>query len=408
MVPGRGLPPPPFRGDRVKYLLLGAGLQGTAIAHDLLLVAGDTTSLVAVDADRDALDRLAARFGDPRLRTRSGLVHDQAFLAPLLKEADVVISAVNYWYNASLAAQAVAQGAHFLDLGGNNDVVAREFALDAEARRAGVAIIPDCGLAPGLAGILGYWLTTRLAVVDSLRLRVGGLPQQPQPPLNYKLVFSVDGLLNEYVEPALVIRCGRLETVPALSELETVVFPAPFGELEAFQTSGGTSTLPRTLLGRVPELDYKTIRYRGHCAQIRLLRDLGLLDARPLPFPGGEVSPRELVADRLKQALNLPGPDAVLVLVVAEGRDADGQARRLGVRIVDRQDEATGLSAMTRMTGFPAAIIARLLAAGRLDAVGACCQELVVPGGEMVAELRRRGVEVVEFEGRPHEPLPAA
>lgn len=390
----------------MKYLLLGAGLQGTAIAHDLLRHAGDTTSLVAVDADGDALERLAVRFGDPRLRTRPGYVQDQAFLAPLLEDADVAISAVNYWYNAPLAAQAVAHGTHFLDLGGNNDVVAREFALDAEARRAGVAIIPDCGLAPGLAGILGYWLTTRLASVDSLRLRVGGLPLQPQPPMNYKLVFSVEGLINEYVEPAVVIRGGRLETVPALSELETIAFPAPFGELEAFQTSGGISTLPRTLLGRVPELDYKTIRYRGHCAQFRLLRDLGLVEPRPLPFPGGEVSPREMLANRLRHALDLPGPDAVLVLVVAEGRDADGEARRLGVRIIDRQDDATGLSAMMRMTGFPAAIIARLLATGDLGAVGACCQELVVPGGEMVGQLRKRGIDLFEFEGRPHEPLP--
>lgn len=392
----------------MKYLLLGAGLQGTAIAHDLLLHAGDTTALVAVDTDSDALERLSARFRDPRLRTCPGYVQDKAFLAPLVREADVVVSAVNYWYNAALAALAVEQRAHFLDLGGNNDVVAREFALDGAARQAGVAIVPDCGLAPGLAGILGYWLASRLASVDSLRLRVGGLPLEPRPPMNYKLVFSVEGLINEYVEPAVVIRGGRLDTVPALSELESITFPAPFGELEAFQTSGGTSTLPRTLLGRVPDLDYKTIRYRGHCAQFRLLRELGLTDARPLAFPGGEVSPREMLANRLRHALDVPGPDAVLLLAVAEGRDAGGEARRLGVRIIDRHDEATGLSAMMRMTGFPAAIIARMLAAGTLGAVGACCQELVVPGGEMVAQLRRRGIDVVEFAGRPDEPLPAA
>lgn len=394
----------------MKYLLLGAGLQGTAIAHDLLRHAAGTTAVVAVDSDGDSLERLAARLGDsgrsdPRLRCCPGYVQDQAFLAPLMKEADVVISAVNYWYNAPLAAQAIENRAHFLDLGGNNDVVAREFALDARARQMGVAIVPDCGLAPGLAGILGYWLTTRLEKVASLRLRVGGLPLQPQPPMNYKIVFSVEGLINEYIEPAVVIRGGRLDTVASLSELETLTFPEPFGELEAFQTSGGTSTLPRTLAGRVPELDYKTIRYKGHCAQFRLLRELGLADDRPLAFPGGEVSPRQMLANRLKAALDLPGPDAVLVLVVAEGWDAAGQPRRLTVRIIDRFDDATGLSAMMRMTGFPAAIIAAMLAAGQLDAVGACCQELIVPGQEMAAELRRRGIDLVETEGRPDQPL---
>lgn len=389
----------------MKYLLLGAGLQGTAIAHDLLRHAPDTTGLCAVDSDGDALERLAARFGDPRLRCCPGYVQDQAFLAPLMKEADVVVSAVNYWYNAPLAEQAVGQHAHFLDLGGNNDVVAREFALDGRARQQGVAIVPDCGLAPGLAGILGTWLTTRLAKVASLRLRVGGLPLQPQPPMNYKIVFSVEGLINEYIEPAVVIRGGRLDTVPSLSELETITFPEPFGELEAFQTSGGTSTLPQTLAGRVPDLDYKTIRYKGHCAQFRLLHELGLTDGRPLAFPGGEVSPRQMLASRLKAALDLPGPDVVLVLVVAEGWDAAGEPKRLAVRIIDRHDDATGLSAMMRMTGFPAAIIARMLASGQLGVVGACCQELVVPGQAMADELRARGVDLVETEGRPGEPM---
>lgn len=390
----------------MKYLLLGAGLQGTAIAHDLLRHAEGTTALVAVDSDGDGLERLASRCADPRLRIAHGYVQDQAFLAPLMGAADVVISAVNYWYNAPLAAQAIEQRAHFLDLGGNNDVVAREFALDARARQMGVAVVPDCGLAPGLAGILGYWLTTRLDRVASLRLRVGGLPLQPRPPMNYKIVFSVEGLINEYIEPAAVIRGGRLDTVPSLTELETITFPEPFGELEAFQTSGGTSTLPRTLLGRVPELDYKTIRYRGHCAQFRLLHELGLTDDRPLAFTGGEVSPRQMLANRLKYALDLPGPDVVLVLITAEGWDAAGQARRLAVRIIDRHDEATGLSAMMRMTGFPAAIIARMLAGGELGAVGACCQELIVPGDRMAAELKRRGIDLVETESRPDEPLP--
>lgn len=389
----------------MKYLLLGAGLQGTAIAHDLLRHAPDTTALCAVDSDADSLEHLGARLADPRLRCCPGYVQDQAFLTPLMKDADVVISAVNYWYNAPLAAQAIENKAHFLDLGGNNDVVAREFALDARARQMGVAVVPDCGLAPGLAGILGYWLTTRLAKVSSLRLRVGGLPLQPQPPMNYKIVFSVEGLINEYIEPAVVIRGGKLDTVPSLTELETLTFPEPFGELEAFQTSGGTSTLPQTLAGRVPDLDYKTIRYKGHCAQFRLLHELGLTDARPLAFPGGEVSPRQMLANRLKVALELPGPDAVLVLVVAEGWDDAGQPKRLAVRIIDRHDDATGLSAMTRMTGFPAAIIARMLASGRLGAVGACCQELIVPGQEMADELRARGIDLVETEGRPGEPM---
>jgi len=388
----------------VKYLLLGAGLQGTAIAFDLLFQAEGTTELVVFDANAEALAAVADRLNDPRLRTTCGDVRDQAVLGPLLTTADVVISAVNYWLNADLAALAVENRAHFLDLGGNNDIVAQEFALDDRAREMGVSVVPDCGLAPGLAGILGYHLVDGLARAESLKLRVGGLPADPLPPMNYKVVFSVQGLINEYIEPAVVIRTGRLQTVPSLSELEHLSFPEPFGELEAFQTSGGTSTLPQTLLGRVPQLDYKTIRYKGHCAQFRLLHELGLTAGAPLDFPGGEVSPREMLARVMETKLALPGPDVVLVLCEAEGFDESDRAVRRSIRIIDWHDAEHDISAMMRMTGYPAAIIAAMLASGEVVAPGARCQESIIPGDRMIAQLRRRGVKIEEFSGVPGEP----
>ena len=387
----------------MKYLLLGAGLQGTAIAHDLLRHAEGTTGLVVVDRDEAALSALHDRLDDRRVAVHAADVTDAGTLAPLMEAADVAISAVNYWFNAGLAALAVEHRCHFLDLGGNNDVVAEEFALDGQARAAGVAVVPDCGLAPGLAGILGYWLVDRLDRCESLKLRVGGLPARPQPPMNYKVVFAVEGLINEYIEPAVVIRDGRLQTVPSLTELEHLTFPEPFGELEAFQTSGGTSTLPQTLQGRVRDLDYKTIRYKGHCAQVRLLHELGLTDARAVEIDGVRVAPRRVLARALQQALDLPGEDVVLLQCTAEGWQG-GRALRRTVRIVDRHDAEHGVSAMMRMTGYPAAIIAVMLASGAIAERGALRQELVVPGDAMVGELRRRGVDVQESESAPGEP----
>ena len=388
----------------MKYLLLGAGLQGTAIAHDLLRTAEGTTRLVAFDGNAQALASLKDRLADERLDTLEGDVRDADVMAPLMKDADVVISAVNYWYNADLADLASRHQAHFLDLGGNNDIVAREFALDSQAKENGVSIIPDCGLAPGLAGILGYHLFEKLARPESIRLRVGGLPAQPRPPMNYKIVFAVQGLINEYIEPAVVIRDGKLQTVPGLSELEHLTFPEPFGELEAFQTSGGTSTLPQTLLGKVPHLDYKTIRYKGHCNQVRLLHELGLTDSRPRTFDGGQVSPREMLAACMAEKLDLPGPDVVLLLAEAEGWDENGQAVRHTIRIIDHHDSAHDISAMMRMTGYPAAIIARMLAAGTITETGAHCQELVIPGQIMLDELARRGVQIEQTTSQPGEP----
>ncbi len=388
----------------MKYLLLGAGLQGTAIAHDLLKQADNTAGLTVVDGNAESLEKLANRLNDSRLKIICGDVRDADIIAPLMEEAAVAISAVNYWYNANLAALAVAGKAHFLDLGGNNDIVAREFELDDEAKANGVTIVPDCGLAPGLAGILGYWLVDGLEKADSLKLRVGGLPANPLPPMNYKVVFSVQGLINEYIEPAVVIRNGKMKTVPSLSELETLRFPEPFGELEAFQTSGGTSTLPQTLAGRVPDLDYKTIRYKGHCAQFKLLFDLGLCDSKPRNGSEGKMSPREMLAQLMDEKLALPGPDVVLLQAEVVGYEDGDKAIRRTVRIIDHHDEQNDISAMMRMTGYPAAIIAQLLASGEISAPGAKQQELIVPGDRMIELLRERGVNIEIFENQPGEP----
>ena len=375
----------------MKYLILGAGLQGTAIAFDLLRHAAGTTMLTVVDQDREALDRLEARLNDTRLHCVAGDATDELLLAPLWEGVNTAISAVNYWHNYPLAVQAVAHRAHFVDLGGNHDVVVREFSLDAEARRQGVTIIPDCGLAPGMVNILAHHLHGSFDEVENLRLRVGGIPLQPRPPLNYQLVFAVQGLINEYCEPCQVVRDGELQSVPALSELESVRFPAPFGELEAFQTSGGCSTLPRTLQGKVRNLDYKTIRYRGHCEKCRLLLDLGLTGAEPVRLRNMEIVPREFLGMMLEKSLGFAEEDVTLVLIEAEGKSGGTYIRR-SIRIIDHGDRKNGISAMMRTTGYPAAIIAAMLAAGEIAAPGAHPQELAVPAERFLAELDRRDI----------------
>src|ERR671929_171339 len=208
---------------------------------------------------------------------------------------DAAISCVTYFHNLSLARAAVEARTNFCDLGGNNTVVDAELALDGEALAAGVNVIPDCGLAPGMVSVLAAHGAARFARLDELHIRVGGLPQNPKPPLDYQIVFSVEGLINEYVERARVIRGGRVVEVDSMTEVERLEFPEPFGRMEAFQTSGGTSTLPETFLGRVAELDYKTIRYPGHCERFKLLIDLGLASSEAVEVGGARVMPRRLL-----------------------------------------------------------------------------------------------------------------
>ena len=379
----------------MRCLLLGAGMQARAIAHDLLRQP-DLDHLDVVEFDGPTLDAFLADIADVRLRGHRGDVRDDAFTAPLFKGADVCVSAVNYWYNAALTRTAIRHACHFLDLGGNNDVVAEQFAQHEAAQAAGVTILPDCGLAPGLADLLGWHLAQGWDRCDNVRLRVGGLPQNPQPPLHYMIVFAVQGLINEYIEPCRVIRDGALDIVPGMSELETLEF-AGFGELEAFQTSGGCSTLPDTLLGHVRDMDYKTIRYPGHCAQIQLMMDIGLTGSETVATPAGAVRPRDLLGACLEQACPKTGPDLVLLRAEAEG-EIGGERRCRRIEIVDREDPETGLTAMTRMTGFPAAILAAMLARGEVSETGARPQELVVPVPRLIEELAARGVEIRETD----------
>ena len=377
----------------MKYLLLGAGLQGSAIAHDLLRHAPQTEKLTIVDHNGELLANLLDRLADPRVEGIVCDVTQNEKLAPLMERVSTVISAVHYWYNFQLSAQAVACRAHFLDLGGNNDIVAKELKLHDRASERGTTIIPDCGLAPGMASILAYHLHGTFDEVENLRIRVGGLPQKPQPPLDYQLLFAVQGLINEYIEPCVVIRNGKIETLAGLTELETVHFPAPFGELEAFQTSGGISTLPVTLQGKVQNLDYKTIRFKGHCEKFRLLMELGLTSSEPVCFQDKEIAPRDFLGMMLEKRLGFAIEDVALVLIEAEGYSGGSRVRR-SIRVIDYYDSANGISAMARMTGYPAAIVAWMLAAGEIVKPGAHPQELAVPAQLFMSELNRRGIQL--------------
>lgn len=373
-------------------LVLGAGRMGLGAVHDLVSQS-DVTEVTVADYDRGKAEEIARRYPE-KARAAQIDCNDHAAVVDLMRGHASTLSAVNYWLNERLARAAIAAGTNFCDLGGNNDVVDAELALDGEARAAGVNIIPDCGLAPGMVAVLAAHGAEQFRQLDSIRIRVGGLPQTPKPPLDYQLVFSVEGLINEYVEDARVIREGKITTVPSMTELETLHFPEPFTTMEAFQTSGGTSTLPETYLGRVQELDYKTIRYPGHCAKFKTMIDLGLCSSQPVDIDGISVRPRRVLGELLVKNLPHDEPDVVLVRV-----EFAGEGRRLRYDIIDRHDPQTGLSAMMRTTAFPASIVALMMARNQTSSKGALPQERCIPPQLFMDELAKRNIEVVVSRG---------
>lgn len=371
----------------MRILVLGAGRMGFGAVHDLIQQP-DVDEVTVADLAADRANHVASVV-DGNVTPRDIDVSNHGDVVALMRGHDSAISCVNYWLNERLARAAIEAGTNFCDLGGNNDVVDAELALDAEARARGVNIVPDCGLAPGMVAVLVAHGAAQFESLDEIHIRVGGLPQNPKPPLDYQLVFSVEGLINEYIERARVIRDGRITMVDSMTEVEEIDFPAPFGRMEAFQTSGGTSTLPETFLGKVRELDYKTIRYPGHCAKFKTMIDLGLCSSEKMTVDGVQVAPRRVLGDLLVRNLPADEPDVVLVRV-----EFVGDGKRLRYDIIDSYDEATGLSAMMRTTAFPASIVALMMARGQTTQKGALPQERCIPPELFMQELARRKIVV--------------
>lgn len=383
------------------YLVFGAGQMGAAAALDLILRGGAVT-LADADAARlaraarwiAAKRRAAGPAGAGRLATRRADARRADALPRLMKGHRVVVSALPYYYNLALTRAALRAGCHFCDLGGNSALVRRQLALGPQAARRGLGILPDCGLSPGLASIVGAAAVRELRRPRSLRIWIGGLPVEPRAPLDYQIVFSVEGLINEFDEPCRILRGGVPTDVAPLTEIEPLQF-AGWPPLEAFMTSGGTSTLPDTFRGRLQTVEEKTIRYAGHAQVMAGLRALGFFSAKRAP--GLACAPRELTARLFERAWRGQGADAVLLRVVAAG---EGESITCEADI--RSDSDLGLSAMARATALPLSICAQMLADGRIAGRGGLTQEEGVPAATMLAEMEKRGIRLrlARREGR--------
>ena len=378
----------------MKILVLGAGRMGHGAVFDLVNNSLEVESITIADFDLKKAELIAEQIGEDKVAPHQVDAANYSAMVELMRGHDAAISCVNYWYNTELSKAAIETGTNFCDLGGNNYIVDEQLALDEEAKRAGINIIPDCGLAPGMVSILAMHGVNRFDETREIHIRVGGLPQNPKPPLNYQLVFSVEGLINEYIEKARVIRNGEITEVESMTELENLAFEN-FPALEAFQTSGGTSTLPETFLGKIQELDYKTIRYAGHCEKFKTMIDLGLCSSEEILINYAKVTPRKVFSELLQRNLPADEPDYVLIRLEFVGAK-DGETKRLRYDIVDKYDEKTNLSAMMRTTAFPASIIAQMMAAGEVKMRGATPQEKAIDAEKFVEELARRDIVIQE------------
>ena len=376
----------------MKMLVLGAGLQGSACAYDLL----QNPSIQEVRLADKTVDHLPAFLepyvGGERLKLITIDVKDPAAVQAAMAGVKSVMCAIPYYFNLPMSEAAIAAGAHFCDLGGNTEIVENQKKLDAKAAAAGVTVIPDCGLAPGMVNILAQLGIDRLDTTNSVRIFVGGLPQSPEGPLKYQIVYSIEGVLDYYTTLSWVVRDGKRVQVKALSEIEPVSFDAPVGELEAFHTAGGLSTMGQRYAGKIPTMEYKTLRYPGHARIMEAIRDLGLLGLDAVDVKGTKVVPRELAIAQMQPRLTKKNsPDLVALRVVVSGTKG-GKPVTHSFELVDRYDAAHGISAMMRTTGYSLSITGQLQAEGAVKPAGVHTLDEFMPWERYVTEFGKRVV----------------
>lgn len=375
----------------MKVLVLGSGQMGKGAAYDLVK-QDSVEQIILADIDTKCAEALAKEVGDKAVaKTVDAKNRDQ--LVKVFSEVDSVISAVSYTVNVLHTEVAIETGTHMCDLGGGWTVVEKQLEMNDQARDAGVTVVPDCGLAPGMVSVLARDGIDYLDRIESVKIRVGGLQQEPRPPLNYALIFSVEGLINEYIEPCVALRDGKITIEDPLVGFEEITFAEPFGKLEAFNTSGGTSTLPQTYEGKVNELDYKTIRYPGHGHKMWCIMKLGLMDSEELEIGGMKIAPRRVLESLLEKNLPPSGKDVTLLRVMVEGWKGT-EARNIEYEVIDYFDDATGLTSMMRTTSFPASVTAMMMADGRITERGVLTPERCIPPAIFIEELRARGIDI--------------
>ncbi|MEK5040090.1 saccharopine dehydrogenase family protein [Sporosarcina sp. FSL K6-3457] len=379
----------------MKVVILGAGLMGKEAARDLVK-SDDVDRVYLADLHVRQAEDFAEQLMSDKLDILRLDATNDVQLRDVMALGNVVINALFYTFNEKVARLAVDIGVHSIDLGGHiggaTDAV---LGLAEQATAKGVTIIPDLGVAPGMINILTGYGAEKLDAVESIKLYVGGIPVKPEPPLNYNVVFSLEGVFDHYTDPSHVIRGGKLLEVPSLSEIEPIYFDK-YGELEAFHTSGGTSTLTKSF-PNVKTLEYKTIRYKGHAEKFQLLVDLGLL-ARDgeVVVAGNKVKVRDVMRELLLPQLRLGDKsDAVLLRVIVSG-DKNGSPMAYEYDLITEKDTTVNETAMARATANTISIVAQMIGNGTITKRGVHPPENIVPGALYIEEMKKRGVIIVE------------
>ena len=379
----------------MKIGVLGAGLMGKEAARDLVLSEGVTVVGLA-DVDYKRVEAVCRSLNSSKIKAYEIDANNQAQLRGFMEQFDVIVNALFYSFNKIVAETAIEVGVHAVDLGGHiGNITDEVLSLNEKAKQRQVTIIPDLGVAPGMINILSGYGKSKLDSLKELFLYVGGIPLHPEPPLEYNHVFSMEGVFDHYTDKSVVIRNGKLTKIDSLSEVERIYFEK-FGPLEAFHTSGGTSTLIKTY-SDIETLEYKTIRYPGHAEKFRLLVDLNLTKRNYfVEVNGTKVNPRKVLLEVLNPIVELNDKEDVVLLRVVVSGVKDKETKTYTYEMVVYKDTDKNITAMARATANTVSIVAQMIGNGTISKRGVHPPEVIVPGELYIEELKKRNIYIKE------------
>lgn len=377
-----------------RFLVMGAGKMGIVLAKDLI-ESDNQNKVTLVDISSKRLQKAKKFIKSERLILLKKDVEKKKQRQDIFERQDVALAALLHKHSLLALETAILKGVHFADLVGEKPLDRLKY--DSEAKKKKVTIISGLGVSPGITNICVGRAVHLLDEVEKAMIYVGGNPVYPKPPLNYRIVYAVESVLDFYERKALILKKGKIKEVPPLSGIESIQFPHPFSEMECFYTDG-LSSLVHTMQGKIKEeLAEKTIRHKGHAQGIKILKECGLFSRQPIKLYNTKVIPRELLEVLLDSKMKLGKErDATLLRIVVEGKKSSKPTTHI-FEMIDLYDSEKDYTSMGKTTSFPASIAAQMIASGKIAQRGSLFPEEIFQSElyqPLMDALKERGVVV--------------
>ncbi|HDI12066.1 MAG TPA: hypothetical protein ENF63_00565 [Candidatus Bathyarchaeota archaeon] len=370
-------------------VLGGAGAMGMVTVRDLA-EAPEVSEVIIGDINVEKAEEVAEWAGKEKISIRKVDVSSIEDLASVMKDADAVANAAPYHLNLAVTKAAIKAGKNLTDLGGVYYMTLKQLELDNEAKNAGITIVLDCGLAPGVADILAKHGADKLDKVEEVHIWYGDRSFEPA---KYKWSFRT--VLEEYTKGPVIYEDGEFKRLPPFSGKQLVKFPAPVGERPCcYALYSGLATLPQTIGKGVRKVDCSMSYTQEDELRIKVLNELGLTSDKPIKIGGVQISPREFLL-RCVPPPDVRAKDASSLIVEVKG-EKDEFPMRIRYSLVQQFHEKYGVSAIAYLTGVPLSIVSQILAKDEIKERGVLPPEIAVPHKTFFKELAKRGITISE------------